>query len=499
MSCLVLACVCMSGCNSWLDIEPEGVQTEGTFWQTKEEAEQVLFSSYLQLRTCMPLFFKWGEIKGDGIAFGPAHGSASDAVTEEERNMRMMDIRPSSSLVKWKDVYTAIGRANTVIYFVPTALKNDATFAPELATSYIAEAIFIRSLCYFYLVRTFRDVPLVLVPYADDSKDFATSTTDATEIIDVLIADLEAYKFKCKPGYEKEWQQKGRATSWACIALLADIYLWRGHDGDYEKVVELCKLFEKSPYMLMPREEWMKIYSPGNSAEGIFELQYRGGLSGQKNNLYDWFWGTTDARYVVSDVTREIFESNATGDVDVRGYTSGYGENSDGRLWKYVGTKNTEDKFTELRPSNDRSANWIFYRYADVLLMQAEALVMLNRIEDACTLLDQTVRKRAGYTEGVEIPASQLTALELVADERQREFVAEGKRWFDMLRIARRNDYQYRTYLVEHLLPNVPAKERQTWKIRLNDENSHYLPIHKDEIVAGRGVLKQNPFYENVD
>lgn len=497
--CLLFLLMSLAGCNSWLDIDPVGVQTSGTFWRTKEEVEQVLISSYIQLRECMPFFMKWGELRGDGLEFGASHDTDNSPATNDERLIKRLDIRPSNTLNNWAPVYTAIGRANSVIRFSPTALQHDATFAPSLSDAFVAEAIFVRSLCYFYLVRTFRDVPLILEPYADDSKDFYVNKTPGAQVLDQIIADLEAYKNKCKPGYETPWQTKGRATSWSFRALLADAYLWRGREEDYRKVLDIAQEFETSGLELVENEKWMSIYYPGNSVESIFELQYRGNLTKQTNSLYSWFWG---GRYVVSYNVKDIFEKENKDEADVRGVGSGYkGGSEPSAIWKYGGTKNAKNGvFDGARGDGDRSPNWIFYRYADIILMKAEAQVMTGDIAGACQTLEP-IRTRAGYIVKPvpDLPGNEQEALIMVMKERAKEFVGEGKRWFDILRLARTRDYQNLNYMIEIMLQPVPAKDRPLWNMRLQNPDSHYLPIHLDEVKTSHGVLIQNPFYKNIE
>lgn len=504
---LILALVFIAGCNPWLDIDPVGVQTSGTFWKTKEEAEQVLISSYMQMRECVPLFLKWGELRGDGIAFGPAHDADNGSMGEAERMIRNLDIRPSNTLNQWNEVYTAIGRANMVLKFSSTALEFDATFAKSLSDSYEAEAIFVRSLMYFYLVRTFKDVPFTLEPYSDDSQDFYVDVTSSDIIIARLIDDLEEYKTKAKPGYEEPWQSKGRATSWSIKALLADLYLWRGEGNDYQKVIEIAEEFEHSPYALMglnrtdrEKEEetnvWIEIYYPGNSKEAIFELQFRD-LEHQRNNLYNWFWGGD--RYLISPNTRDLFEKVDASEFDIRGYDSGYGETSDNKLWKYGGTKISRGNFVQGVRNSNIPVNWIFYRYADIILMKAEALAMTGDYQGVSVALEP-ILERAGFENTVpSTPSDEKSALSLVMKERQKEFVGEGKRWFDILRMARRDDYRYKSDLIQLLVESIPPKDRGIWRYRLENEYSHYLPIHTEEIKAAHGVLTQNPFYKDVE
>ncbi|MCC8173493.1 MAG: RagB/SusD family nutrient uptake outer membrane protein [Odoribacter sp.] len=153
-----------------------------------------------------------------------------------------------------------------------------------------------------------------------------------------------------------------------------------------------------------------------------------------------------------------------------------------------------------IRGTSLRDNNWIFYRYADILLMKAEGLVMSGEqyFSEATELVSQ-IRTRAGNTTQLYIPDTEREALMIILEERQREFIAEGKRWFDVLRVAQWNDYDgpYRSYLVEVLLAPLSARDRPNWESKLSDPNSYYLPIYKTDVDRSNGVLVQNPFYEN--
>ncbi len=478
-----------AGCNSWLDLLPANDQTTDQFWQSKEEVESVLYGTYTQMRNCIRQFVPWGELRGDGITLGPALNAEEDAI-------KRLDILPSNSICKWEALYTTIGRANSVIKYGPDVLDRDPTFKTEYLNSLIAEAIYLRSLCYFYLVRTFGSVPYITEPYVDDSQDYSIPVSSESHILGELTKTLEAYKGKCKLGYEAigsdTWQNTGRATQWAYHALLADIYLWQ---GNYGAAVKACDdILTKYRFTLVNTEDWYTVYNPGNSAESIFELNWSS-MYNQVNELYLWFYnGTANQRYAVSNSTVELFKENTTIE-DIRGNFGSYLE-SNGKIWKYAGYS-CYNKSTTIRMED---ANWIFYRLPDIYLIKAEALIMLDQqnYQAACDLIDM-IRERAGYKTKVAIPASEYDALILVMQERQREFFAEGKRWFDILRIAKRNNYKYKNYLVDILLKDIPAKDRARWEAKLSDVNSYYLPIFKTEIENSRGVLVQNPYYADLD
>ena len=507
---LLLYSMLLVSCNDWLDVEPVGVQTNKTFWQTKEEVEGVLASSYIQLRKSMNTMLFWGELRGNGLKFGPNFKGVGSE--EYQSDMRELNILPTNDITQYKELYKGISYANHVIKLGPGARDYDVTLTKSLLNSYLAEAVFLRSLYYFYLVRTFRDVPYITDAYDTDEAEFRVDKTSGKKILESVLADLKKYATKCKPGYEAVWQTKGRATSWACYALIADISLWL---GDYAGAIEYCDKFPSGTFSLGEMEDWMDVYYPGNSSESIFELQYKHGDDGlQQNNLFSTF-ESGGGNLIVSDYLNDLFLSIDPSDIDVRGYNLGY-LNLTKCVWKYIGTEtDVTANQRSVRPQSERSPNFIFYRYADIAFIKAEALIMqsIDNMGQAYSILDETVRKRAGYRKPLpvvvyepekgdtdqEIAAArakiQGDALKLIVDERLKEFYAEGKSWYDILRISRVKSVGIQ-YLKDCLLPHVPSNKRQIKNNDLNNVDFHYLPINDDEIRASGGILKQNPFYK---
>ncbi|MCC8173494.1 MAG: RagB/SusD family nutrient uptake outer membrane protein [Odoribacter sp.] len=329
---LVLFLIVMqTGCNAWLNVYPKNQQSVDEFWQTGEEVQEMLMGTYVQLRACMQQFIRWGEIRGDGL-------DVVSTTSVEAKVKDMTQLQTDNSVCNWINIYNAINRANAVIMYGPDALETDITFSLAVCNSYIAEAIFIRSLCYFYLLRTFGDVPLITEPYMDDEQGFYTPVTDRHVVAQSIIKDLNEWVERCKPGYETEWENKGRATKWACYALLAEIYLW---EGEFEKAVGACdKIIASGQFSLLPTEDWFGLYYPGNSQESIFELQWDYKQE-QTSSFYSWFFnGTSNSTYIVSQTTRNLFEDASSTAVDIRGVGSTYllETGYESKIWKYGGT-----------------------------------------------------------------------------------------------------------------------------------------------------------------
>ena len=480
---LVLLMNSICSCNSWLDLQPQDKQTTDMFWNSKEEVEAVITSGYTGLRNCLYYFVNWGELRGDGL----------DIVYDlyDLESVRNLDILPTQGICNWATVYSTIGRANAVISYAPEVMERDLTMTVEELNGYLAEAVFIRSLCYFYLVRTFGEVPLILEPYINDERDYAVAKTSEEVILAQILEDLNTYVGRAKEGYKVVWQKWGRSTKWSMYALMADIYLWM---GDYEHVLSSCEQLELGGFELLPKDEWFELYNPGNSKESIFELQFSKdyGQSWSYSSLF-YYSATSDyQQYGPSSQSVSLFEENSD---DIRGNGGSYVEN---RIWKYIGTKHADEE-GENRDDIGYS-NWIIYRYAEILLMKAEALILKGESNygEAMDLVEE-VRQRAGVRASVGIPASAYEALQIVMNERQREFLAEGKRWFDIVRMAKRDNWKYKDYLLNTLLSGVPVKELTLWRNKLSDVNAYYLPIYDSEIKNSRGMLIQNSYYAGIN
>lgn len=476
-----------SGCNDWLDVRPENEQPIDEFWNNKEEVDAVMMGAYQQLRSSLEYLVRWGELRGDVVELGPGLTSNENMLA-----VKGLDIKSDNPICKWQPFYNAIGRCNAVIRYAADVLPRDKTFTDRACEAYIAEAKWVRALCYFYLVRTFRDVPYITEPYLNDRQEFRIPKSDGMDILRTVVADLRACAQLIPVAYDPgSWENKGRATVWALYALAADIYLWL---GEYDEAIGMCENIEKSGlYTLLSTDDWYGLYYPGNSSESIIELQWDG-MQLQTNSLFAWFYNESANanNYAVSDAAVAKF-NEFPDESDQRGDGGSYIESS-GKIWKYAGTARG---VSNLRESGRRDANWIFYRLADVLLMRAEALVLREGEGDmaAAYAIVRQIRERAGYTMHPDMPSSQSEMIDLVLDERLRELCFEGKRWFDLVRVAIRDDGKYKSKLVKLLLQNVAAKDRPLYEAKLQNTYGYFLPINESDMVASGGVLVQNPYY----
>ncbi|HET6560214.1 MAG TPA: RagB/SusD family nutrient uptake outer membrane protein [Prolixibacteraceae bacterium] len=468
--------------DSYLELLPPSGLVIEEFWKTKEDVEAVLMGAYQTTASMNGSLFTYGEVRGDMVKAGSNLGA-------NERQLMESNIYPENSLCNWGKFYTAIHTCNDIIKNAPEVQKIDKTFTDFQLKNFMAEAIFIRSLNYFYLVRLFKDVPLVLEPSTNDAVDFYPFQTNGDDVLKLVLKDLNEYRDFATDGYKTIAEVKGRATKGAFDALLTDISLWM---FDYEKCIEFSDRIIESPnFVLMPGARWFEIFYPGNSLESIFEFQFNESYN-QPNSLYQ-LTSRSYNQYEPSQRANELFareyaiELTRGEDVSI----TKIGEDNY-KIWKYVGR--APDGKSERSGADQRSCNWIVYRLSDVYLMKAEALSQLGRFAEAVDILNM-IRTRANVVQ-VSLANSTNAFEDAIMDERARELAFEGKRWFDLLRMGRRNNYARKDKLVELIINNVPSTQKRILSAKLTNPLGWYLPVYKDEMERNKNLI-QNRYYNN--
>lgn len=542
----------LSSCSDFLDITPLNKVVLENFWTQKSEVNAVLMGCYESLESEESIIRMgvWGEMRSENILQGASIGNEYNEILNE-------NILPTNSLTKWNVMYQTINRCNTVCHYAPMVQKKDPNYTVNELNANIAEASFIRDLCYFYLIRTFRDVPLSFEPTIDDTKEFQIPATPMNAALDSLIKDLESVKDYAVKRYvddskmsnaqaaNQAYENSSRVTRVAIYALLADLNLWR---GNYDETIKYCDLiidFKKNQYKekiaqigdLTDMQEFAgiplileapagsvtcgnaynEIFGTGNSFESIFELYFRNNQQ-VKNKYVNEFFGK-DRLGSISGLSRYCKDA-ATGNSDLftkndcRVYATSQKSNSRYAITKYVNSsvsmdiKNvTDEKSLKLTISrgNAEYANWIIYRLTDVMLMKAEACILKGEAEyeTAFTLINAVNKRAHNYTTSAakdtlvfdDYRTSQEKMEQLLLDERNRELMFEGKRWYDLVRIAVRDGNNQR--LVSEATKKYQDKVNAL-KIKLADPNIIFFPYNKDELKVNP-FLKQNSAYGNTE
>lgn len=524
---VALLTLIVTSCSDWLNLEPEDGVIRQEYWKTKEHVKAAVIGSYMSAQAgTVSQMFLWGELRGDMVENGTIGSSNYASIMDGE-------IAADNAVVNWSGFYTVINNCNTVLEFAPAVRDLDGTFTERQLNEYKAEVLTIRALMYFYLVRSFRDVPFVTEAYISDSQDLYLAKTSGDVILDSLVSDLQFAATYAPANYPTNAENKSRITRWTARALLADIYLWQ---ENYQACNNVCsEIIGSDRFSLMPVEQtlvyvedagvvidsvtipsesdadriFMETYVRGGSPESIFELPF---TTLHNNPFYSLTGPQVNALRPKLDVVDEgifplpvyMMYSDA---VDIRG--SGFSYRA-GVIWKYAGTSRTG----AARAATEYTAPWLVYKYSDVLLMKAEALNQMGLAASGETALQyyqeslsylMQVRKARNAVETSDYKFDLATidgkALEkAILNERAREFAYEGKRWYDVLRNAKRGNYADNNlqYLITLAINSASPQKQQSLIAKYRDpqHNSHYWPIHVREIETNKN-LKQNDFYAN--
>lgn len=508
-----------TGCNDWLDLLPNNEQVSDDYWKSKEDVEAVVASGYFYLRKCVPSFLVWGELRG---------GSLSTRLIDDAGRFQNFDILPTNKSCDYAAVYQVIGMANSVLDYAPGVTSIDDTYYESILNSHLCEAYFLRAYCYLTLVKNFKEVPLVLKAYVNDKASFSLAKSKEEEIIAQIKSDVRAALATgaAKSYYETDWATKGRATKWALYALMADVALW---NHDYDECVAYCDSIldttdPRHPAFITNTAHWFDIFYPGNSNESIFELNWDQ-IYGDGNNSNGFagkfpldasstssYFPTVGAMELMRNEVEELENSGMSTDgrmgrmlmsTFVCGTTNESNKNyktaTNFFIYKYKGT-DVED-VGNLRTSND--ANFILYRVAEIILMKAEALVMKGseHYVEAVELINK-IRERAGISDFMALTevsqnADELTLLNEILEQRELEFMAEGKRWYDVIRFARYDNgtNKYKEEAINMICNRNWTTSETYIRTVLADDYAWYLPLPDADIKSNR-LLIQNPYYE---
>ncbi len=482
--------VSASSCDNYLDLRPQDGIVRDEFWKTKEDIQAAVIGIYSSMLNSPPgvsdltmtqYLFMYGELRGDMIAPG-------GNVTEDERDIMNSNIIASNDLTSWAAFYRTINYCNTVIDLAPAVKDLDPTLTQTQLNHFLSEALAIRAYLYFTLTRTFKDVPLKLTATLSDQDNFQLATSPQSEVFAQVIKDLKLAEEYAETDYGNIASNKGRITVYSINAMLADVYLWT---GNYQEALTAAnKVIDSQKFSLInASSNWFTtVYAKGNSSESIFEFQYTTSNLGPFYSIFlqrpQFLAGAT--------VLEDFFGIDFTNpnNKDIRGEFVSLVPGTN-HIYKFIGDSNGS------KALQDSDTHWFVYRYADVLLMKAEALNELEQGTEALAIIEDIRLKRGAIAITAENadPGNKNDVIDYILAERAREFAFEGKRWFDILRVARRNNYERLDILTNAAIASAPANQQQSIIAKLKDPNSHYLPINTYELYTNKALV-QNPFYK---
>lgn len=508
----------LTSCSDFLEIEPLNEIIMEKFWTEKADVDGIIAGCYsgMQDDGVIKRMMIWGEFRSENIGVGQNINNDGNLEKVLKEN-----IDAKNAYTTWDGFYSIINRCNTVLKYAPDVAAKDPAYTQSELNANIAEVTALRSLCYFYLIRAFRDVPYSTEAFTDDDMKMDLPATKFDDVLDSLIISLEGVKDMAVKRYPttEPLYQTGRITQDAIYAMLCEMYLWK---KDYQNCIRYADLVIESKksiaesnrnssfggsfgmgsssstteerfngYPLISGSSMSNYY--GNAyqvlfgsdsysslydQEIIFQLVFDDDPRGNSmitNSAVNTFYGNSTSRvglvapsdYLLDDIektsSRTIF-SDRNKKVDARLYENC--NSNQKSINKFVtqtvlinATSTTSVTAGYGFPYTDglNSSNWVIYRLTDIMLLKAEALTQTLRegtdqttleyntpiLDQAFTLVNAVNKRSVCEAQLVDTlvrsdygTKSQME--ELVYQERQRELMFEGKRWFDLVRISQR-------------------------------------------------------------
>lgn len=369
----------------------------------------------------------------------------------------------------WGYLFTDIKNCNLILSITPTT--DDKGLTPERREEIMGEASFLRAWHYFNLIRSWKEVPIITA-IPSDLQSMYVSKKPAEEVYDFIIKDLEYALTRVRDNPPAD--NKGIIAKGAVNALLAKVYAQKPNP-DWNKVVTYCDAVTAGGYDLVPDFGTLFTVAGKNNIESIWETQFDGILhqnwvAGMNT---PFMWGDWKKFNIPSHTIVAAFD--AEGDA-VRKAAS----------IKFVNVSWTDDYWKQPVPviykynDADGKSNTYRLRYADILLMKAEALTELNKLDNTTNGAQYYINKIRHRAKLGDTPAKTQAELRLAVEkERQLELAFEGHRWYDLLRTNR-------------AIPVMNAQKDGDGK-NLNynvTADKLYFPISQDEIDSNPNINK---------
>lgn len=485
---LILSVFLFGSCSDLLDVSPTSVITTESFWKSAGDAEGALIGMYVNLRSVSnSTLYYLGEARADVVALGTVgEGGWSKYYLNR--------LQPDDAGPSWQSLYTLINSANLIIKYVP-----EIEFASESRKNTIlAEAYAMRAYTYFVMTKTWGDLPLRKEPTESENPELTQiERTAQSQIFDFIKSDIEQslQLFPDNSYAESRMFWSRPATN----ALKGEVYLWTGKqmgggNADIQTALAALEQIKSTDVSLL--DNYADVFNYDNKGNNEILMSVRfAELESAGNNYFNAMYiigsaipsnisaearetigaigGGSNNIVVPSTYVKSLFTED-----DQRKDATFYEiytieENRDLSYYTSIVTKGNG---TVIGGSRSFIDDIILFRYADVLLMIAEAKNALN--EDPSEEINQ-VRMRA-YGDDFEDYAFTSGSVEennaIILEERLRELAFEGKRWWDLVRFDKAIE----------MLPSLRERD--------NPEQKILWPI-STAVLSLENKIAQNPGY----
>ena len=518
--CVACTATALSSCVDTV-ILPDDITVGEDFWKTKNDVALMVNSAYEGMTTqgVMERLLIWGDFRADEMIVSNIEGDIPNQLAE----IASVSPQVTNTFVSWDAFYSVINRCNIVLAKAGEVLAEDPNYTEGDYQTDCSQMLALRSLCYFYLVRNFRDVPYVDEPFMDSSKSRYFEQMTPAEVLQKCIESLEtaaANSIIASSYSDSDWRRVGWFTRDGIHALLADIYLWRASvmhsDADYQKAIDYCNLvidskkaqhkdeggtIVKKEYPLAdgPRA-YGNLFVDQNAEESVFELQVRSNLplcrylfKYQNNNSQMGFlkasgiFASTASTIASATTSNKVFAAS-----DVRMNTTIFSHANDDEVFdirKMVSDQRSTGVTPEAKTAVGRTyggfaQNYIIYRLSDVMLMKAEAMVQ------------QTANDTTGFSTEAKAAYEQKLreAFNLVQAVQQRSLLVtngtmseDSLKWGSLSGMKRSGKSGLEQLVMEERLREL-CFEGKRWYDLMRYNYRHVDGVRYDALMADQGM-----------
>lgn len=468
-----------TSCEDLLDVKPKSSITVASMWENEDDAWGALYGTFNQWRSAYGgNYYFWGEFRTgyyeSGVSSGRFHYG----------NLWDNTLIPDDNGCDWGSIYTLINDCNLILKYVP-----EIEFSNQQDKDFIiGNAYFLRSFAYFYIARIWGEAPVLLDPHESANQEgMYPERNPVEEVFTQAELDIEEAINLIPTGYLKG---TGIASKEVANMLKADIYLWRsrvnGKDDLEKAMTAVDYVLSSSNYQLM--DSYKIVFEDDNNKELMLSIIHDIDET-TRNNEFLWPTGSVPASIRdnpvtvqtgtmwsnISEAYRDFLQEDPN---DTRAFINA-------AEYTYIDDQEVETYFHwfEKYKGNVISGTRVFdsdyrvYRLAEAILFKAEILNEMGQTAQAIEQLNK-IAKRAYNTDNYyPTTLNQAEVDDAILDERIKEFVGEGKAWFDLIRFDKAFER----------IPTLEGKE--------NKQNILLWPVSYNTINRN-GNIKQTPGYD---
>lgn len=418
----------LTSCEKFLEEKPYDFLSENNFFKTEADirtAINAVYRPYQEQSYYGRTVYLVGDLPGDQIQLLAVSGPRGELISYTFSNTN------TEIANWWNNSYVVINRANDVL----DNIKANTALSAEKKAPLEAETRFLRALAYFSLVLGFGDVPMPLTA-TKAGADLQLPRSPRADVYKTIVADLQFAEANLPLESKIAAAEKGRPSKGAAAGLLARVLLTRAYlpfadAGDFKAVADRCaQLVDSKEYRLLPNYADVFAVEKENGPEHVFSIQFD--LPPNVGNVTPNMFLPLQLQGFGSLPAQPEFVASFAKEDTVRSNTIFLRRLSNVTLpnvWPY--------KYVDpLRIGNDSRVNWPVLRYADVLLMQSEALNQLSPGDPKKYEGINAVRARVKLAPVANLPDKAAFA-DAVLNERKFELCFEGQRRWDLIRMGK--------------------------------------------------------------